>query len=101
MISPKFFKISLVLTILFGLACIACGIFEYMIPLYYSFKYNVHVKGNAQSYISIIGGADGPTVVNVHNGPSNVPLTLIFLAITILGIGYQIYIKKMSKKTMD
>ncbi|KNY25930.1 hypothetical protein [Pseudobacteroides cellulosolvens] len=85
-------KIILIITVVSALLSLICGIFEYILPLYLTYKHNISINKN--SSVAIIGGADGPTAIYVtHTSANSFPITIIFLLITILGVGYGLFTK--------
>jgi len=96
----KLNRVIAVLTIACALIAIASALFNYLLPVYLSYKFNL-VKENIKnaSSIGIIGGADGPTVVFVAGQSHAHLITIIFAVLAILGIIYLFIEKRMVNKT--
>lgn len=89
-------NIILIITIVSALVCTINLIFEYLLPLYLTHKYNLDVSRNDSA--AIIGGADGPTSVFIARRiPRSFPITNILYLVTILGIACQFFIRRFKK----
>jgi len=92
----KLKKIVTILTIISMIITLISAIFNFVIPVYLSYKLNINA-GEVHS-IGIIGGADGPTSIYVTSSYTDTYLiTVIFTVISVAGIVYQIYTKKTTK----
>lgn len=88
-------KIIIISTVFFGAAA-AIGIsYEYLLPLYLSYKLNTDLSD--ASSIGIIGGADGPTSIFV-SGSVSPGITSMCAVIAAMGIAYLIITKRKSNK---
>lgn len=84
-------KIVMIVTV-FSTAAAAIGIlYEYVLPLYLSFKLNKDLSD--ASSIGIIGGADGPTAIYV-SGSVSPGLTALFAVLAAAGTAYLIISQK-------
>lgn len=88
-------KVVAALTIVCALITIASIFFSFILPLYFSYKFNRDIK-NASS-IGIIGGADGPTAIYLSGGGSSNLITVIFASLTFLGVVYLVIAKKRKR----
>ena len=70
------------------------GVYNYLLPLYLSYKFNMDLRG--ASSIGIIGGADGPTSIYVSSSlfPN---ITAIFALLAAAGIIYLFFDKRKNK----
>lgn len=93
--NTKFHKIVSIITIITSVITIFSALYIYIIPKYIINKFALNT-GDAAS-IGIIGGADGPTTIIVSGAHLSFTTTIIFLLISIIGIGYLIYTKKRVK----
>ncbi len=88
-------KIVMILTIFCGVAA-AIGIsYEYLLPLYLSYKLNTDLS-DANS-IGIIGGADGPTAIYL-SGSVSPGITAAFVILAAIGIAYLVITKRKNNK---
>ena len=86
-------KVVTVLTIISMIITLISAVFNFVIPVYLSYKFHLNV-GEASS-IGIIGGADGPTSIYVASRNSHTYLiTVIFTVLSVAGL----YIKSILKK---
>ena len=82
----------------FTAICVAAtalsAVYNYLLPLYLSYKFNMDLRG--ASSIGIIGGADGPTSIYVSS--SLLPnITAIFALLAAAGIIYLFFDKRKNK----
>ncbi len=88
-------KIIIISTVFFGAAA-AIGIsYEYLLPLYLSYKLNTDLSD--ASSIGIIGGADGPTAIFI-SGSVSPEIPAICAVIAAMGIAYLIIAKRKNNK---
>lgn len=84
-------KIVIILTV-FCAAAAAFGIlYEYLLPLYLSYKLNKDLRD--ASAIGIIGGADGPTTIYL-SGSVSPGITAVFAVFAVIGIAYLVITKR-------
>lgn len=88
----KLVKIVVIFTVITGLITVIGVGFEYLLPIYLSFKLKKNI--NQASSIGIIGGADGPTSVFIASQPSSHLITGIFGLLAITGIIILLAIRK-------
>ena len=83
------------ITIISGIITLVSIAFNFLMPLYILHKFKVEI--NNSSAIGIIGGADGPTVIFLSGQTSPHLITIVFALLTMAGIGYLIYIKRLKR----
>lgn len=91
----KLTKIVAVLTVITGLITVIRLGFNFLLPMYLSYKLNKDV--NNASTIGIIGGADGPTTIFIASQPSFNLAIGIFSLLTIAGIIYLFIVNRSMK----
>lgn len=82
--NAKFTKIVTIITIITTVITILITLSRYIFPM-------------KAASIGIIGGADGPTTIFVSGNHFIIGTTIIFLVISIIGISYLLFTKKMMK----
>jgi len=92
--NKKTIKVVTVLTIITGILTLISAGFNFLLPMYLSYKFKVDT--NKASSIGIIGGADGPTAIYLTSGLNPYLTMIIFMLLTIVGIIYLIIHKKGS-----
>ena len=89
-----FNKFVFVFTVICVTAVVMSASYNYLLPLYLSYKFNEDFRG--ASSIGIIGGADGPTSIYLSSFlPSNI--TAIFALFATVGIIYLVIAKRKNK----
>lgn len=91
----KLRKVIAILTITTTIITIISAGFDFLIPMYLSYKLRNEV-GKASS-IGIIGGADGPTAIFVTSRSFPYLITVIFALFSIAGVLYLFFDKKVRK----
>ncbi len=91
----KITKVVTIFTIIIGLMTIMRLGFDFLLPMYLSFKLNKDI--NHASSIGIIGGADGPTSIFIASQPSSHLITSIFALLAIAGIVVLFFLKRSMK----
>ncbi|SKC79233.1 sodium ion-translocating decarboxylase subunit beta [Maledivibacter halophilus] len=69
--------------------------FNFLLPMYLSYKLNSELDEPAST--AIIGGADGPTAIYLTTQLSSNILTIILILLSIAGILYLFFTKKAVK----
>ncbi|MSU00340.1 hypothetical protein [Tissierella pigra] len=90
-----FQKIVTIITIISIVITIISLGFNLILPKYLAYKLNGEL--GTVSSIGIIGGVDGPTAVYITSQLSPYIFTYIFLLISIAGILYLFFTRKMAK----
>jgi len=85
-----------ILTIMNAIITIISSGFSFLMHMYLSYK--LHIDASKASSIGIIGGADGPTAIYVTDQSSPHLITVIFALLSIAGIAYLIFIKRLKKR---
>lgn len=91
----KLTKIVVIFTVITGIVTVIRLGFEYLLPIYLSFKLNKNI--NQASSIGIIGGADGPTSIFLSSQPSSHFITGTFAVLTVSGIIVLLAIRRSMK----
>lgn len=84
-------KVIAIFTVLCALIALISAFFNFLLPLYLSYKFNIDTRGAGS--IGIIGGADGPTAIFVSGQISPHWFTTAFVLLTLLGIMYLVVAK--------
>lgn len=88
-------KFVMIFTVICGAAAAIGILYEYLLPLYLSYKLNKDLSD--ASAIGIIGGADGPTTIYL-SGSVSPGITALFAVLTAIGIAYLIMAKRKGNK---
>jgi Na+-transporting methylmalonyl-CoA/oxaloacetate decarboxylase beta subunit len=88
-------KFVMIFTVICGAAAAISLLYEYLLPLYLSYKFKTDLSD--ASSIGIIGGADGPTTIFV-SGSVSPGVTALFAVLTVIGIVYLIIAKRRDNK---
>lgn len=88
-------KVVTIFTIIIGIMTVLRLGFNFILPMYLSFKLNKDV--NHASSIGIIGGADGPTSIFLASQPNSYLITSIFALLTIGGFVVLFFLKRSAK----
>jgi Na+-transporting methylmalonyl-CoA/oxaloacetate decarboxylase beta subunit len=88
-------KIVMILTVFCGAAAAIGILYEYLLPLYLSYKFKTDLSD--ASAIGIIGGADGPTTIYL-SGSVPPGITALFAVLAVIGIAYLITSKIKNNK---
>lgn len=91
----KLRKVVRILTIINLIITLISVGFNFLLPIYLSYKLNNEV-GKVSS-IGIIGGTDGPTSIFVASQSSSHISTIIFTLLSIVGALYLFFTKKTTK----
>ncbi len=92
----KILKMIKICTIICAAITVVASFGDFILVHILNLMHNSEViSGTAGSSIGIIGGADGPTAIYITSGSASPPYAIIFGILTILGIGLQLFIKKM------
>lgn len=88
-------KAITILTVICIIVTIINLAFNFLLPIYLSYKLQTDLKG--ASSIGIIGGADGPTSIYLSSQQSPHIITSIFAFLSIFGIIYLIIVKRAKR----
>jgi len=90
--SKKIKKVVFLITVLSTIATIIGLTYDYLLPIYLSFKFHTDLSDAAS--VGIIGGADGPTTIYVSSSQDSHLITAIFALLSIAGVTYLILTKR-------
>lgn len=85
-------KVITVLTIISIIITFACLVFDYVIPQYLLYRFNLDVPAGGS--IGIIGGADGPTSIFIAGKTSPAFTAIVFALLSAAGIIYLVLSRK-------
>jgi Na+-transporting methylmalonyl-CoA/oxaloacetate decarboxylase beta subunit len=88
-------KFVMIFTVVCGAAAAIGILYEYLLPLYLSYKFKTDLSD--ASAIGIIGGADGPTTIYL-SGSVSPGITALFAVLAAMGITYLIIAKRKNNR---
>lgn len=89
-------KLVAIFTVICALVAFTGVFFNFLLPLFLALRLGINTKEAAS--IGIIGSADGPTAIFISGRISPHWFTVVFAALTLIGVIYLLFAKKSVKK---